>query len=1157
MIQAQLSHTTEFLRLSAAAQTPGACALFGLPPSGRAVMYAALAEQLQRTLCVVTPGEAEATRFAEDLSALGVPAAVFPYRDYLLRTIDGTGRESEYRRLSVLGGLVSGRLKAVCLSAEALLQFTVPRDEFCTNTMTLRPGQSIPRDTLLQKLFDAGYVRRPQVDGPGQFSLRGDILDLYAPDMRRPARIEFWDDEIDTIAAFDLVSQRRDKNLSKVYLSPAREVLFGSTSATLAALRAALDETPARKRTRMEACMQNDLSLLEADIMPEAMDKYLGIRYPKPATLLDYFTSDSVLLVLDQPADLREAQRATQMRRNTELEGLLADKVICPGLDVFYETEDYLLAACDRFSTVCAENFMRSMPDIRLKELVDAPAHQLPGWGGDVANLLDELEPLLQQGFSAVCMAGTPQAADALAADLKAKRLTVVREGEPAPGTVLVRTGHLTAGCSFPFAKAAVFSSRRHGLEETDTPAPKKRRKDAYTSLDDIHNGDYVVHQDYGIGVYEGIQRMRDAGAVKDYLVIRYANNDTLYVPVTQLDQLSRYTAAADGDIKVKINRLGGTEWTKTRKKVHKAAEEMAKELVELYARRRKAQGHAFPPDDSLQTDFENRFEYEETGDQLRSAEEIKRDMEKPNPMDRLLCGDVGVGKTEVALRAAFKCIASGKQCAILAPTTLLAWQHFNTILSRFEPYGFRVGLLNRFRSAKQQKQTLYELSTGKIELIVGTHRLLSKDVHFKDLGLVIVDEEQRFGVKQKERLKEAFIGVDILSMSATPIPRTLSMALNGIRDMSTIEEPPIERRPVETYVLEYDGRIIAEAIRKELARGGQVYYLHNRVGDIESTAEKIRQLVPQARIDVAHGQMDEATLNGVWQRLLNNEIDVLICTTLIETGVDVRNCNTLIIEDADYMGLAQLYQIRGRVGRSGRKAYAYFTFHRDKVLSDDAAKRLSAIREFTNFGSGFRIAMRDLQIRGAGNLLGHSQSGHIESVGYDLYVKLLNQAIRAAKGEAPRLDKSDCRIAIKVDAFLPENYITQLSGRIEAYKRIAGILNAEDAQDVIDELVDRYGDPPKSVESLVAVSLARVTAAAAGVTDVRQAGNDLVLTLERLAPAAGARVQKGLPDNRVQVGAAPNPSLSIRLRPGDRPLELLNRALALLQAPAAEKKSS
>lgn len=1140
--------TQEHKKLIGALSGKGASALFGLPSAGRAQVYAALSRELGRPLCIVTPGEAEATRFAADLNTLGVPAAVFPARDYVLRPIEGTAREYEYRRLAVLGDLVGGRLQAVCVPVEGLTQFTTPKEDFCRNTRTLHPGDSIPREELNTMLLDAGYVRRDRVEGPGQFSIRGEILDLYAPEMKAPVRVEFWGDEIDTMHTFDLATQRRDEAVEKIYLSPAREVLFGAPAQAAEALRAYWKRTRGKKRTAMEQVMAPDLAQLDAGILPVSMDKYLNVRYPQPATLLDYF--DDPLLCVEEPASVREAERAANYRRGEELSALFEDGVLCAGLDRLYADAGWLWTRTGQYRTLLAENFARSIPDQPLKEMVNAPAHNLPAWNGEVAALWEELEPLRSRGFAVTVLAGTARAAAGLAQDLRGRGCSVSTDPDvpPVPGLVQVLPGQLSAGCELPFARFALLTARAFGQSGTAKRKPK-RNKDALDSLTDITPGDLVVHQNHGIGRYAGIRRMEVQGVIKDYLRIEYAKGDALYVPVTQLDLLSRYTAPGDAE-NVKLSRLGGAEWAKTRKKVRAATELMAKELIELYARRKQAHGYAFPPDDTWQGDFEQRFAYDETPDQLTSAAEIKHDMEQPWPMDRLLCGDVGVGKTEVALRAAFKCVMGGKQCAILAPTTILAWQHFNTAMARMEAFPIRIGLLSRYRSAREQKETLRGLKDGTVDIVVGTHRLLSDDVKFKDLGLLIIDEEQRFGVKHKEKLKENFVGVDVLTLSATPIPRTLNMALSGIRDMSTIEQPPIERQPVETYVLEYDEGIIAEAIRKELARGGQVYYLHNRVDDIEQCAARVGKMAPGARVGIAHGKMTEEQISVVWRQLLDNEIDVLVCTTLIETGVDVRNCNTLVIENADHMGLSQLYQIRGRVGRSSRKAYAYFTFRRDAVLTEIAAKRLSAIREFTAFGSGFRIAMRDLQIRGAGSLLGHSQHGHMEAVGYELYVKMLNQAIAAAKGLPPEPDKSDCLVDVTADAYLPENYIPDAAGRIEAYKRIAAIESAEGAEDVLDELIDRYGDPPKCVQSLVDVSLVRVTAARAGIVEIVQKGENLILYSDVVGPAQLGKLMDTMP-HRVLYSAVGRPYISLHVLKGEDPLVILRDAVALLPGAA------
>ena len=1146
MYEALLKSTPEYQKIAESLHTPGPAALFGLPPAGRALLYAALQKDLGRLVCIVTPGEAEATHFADDLKALGLTAAVFPPRDFMLRPVEGAGREYEYRRLSVLGALAGGRLNAVCVPAEALLQYTVPRAEFIQNTLTLKPGMVYTREALVARLFAAGYVRRSQVDGPGQFSVRGDIVDIYAPDMRQPARVEYWDDEIDSMSSFDLLTQRRDGALEKIYLSPAREVLFGSTAETAEALRSAIKKARGKRRTALEKAAEADLSQLDSGLMPEAMDKYYGIRYPAPATLLDHL--DAPLFILDEVGGIRDAQKATEFRRSEELTGLLEEGVLCPGLDVLYQTMDDLVIAAQNHSTLLCENFLRGMNEFKLKDLINAEAFAAPNWNGDLASLREDLDPLIAQGYAVTLFAGTPKGAAALTRDLadKGYAVSMSRDVRPAKGILQVLPGHLTAGCTFPFAHAAVLSSRRHGLDEEAAAEAKKRKKNknALSSLSDIKPGDYVVHQSHGIGMYAGIQRLEVQGATKDYLKVQYSGSDVLYVPVTQLDLLSRYTAPGDEE-KVKLAKLGGTEWQRTRAKVKKATEEMAQELIELYARRRQATGYAFPPDGDWQRDFETRFDYDETDDQLHATAEIKQDMEKGYPMDRLLCGDVGVGKTEVALRAAFKCIMGGKQCALLAPTTLLAWQHYNTLLSRMEAFPVKIGMLSRFRTAKQQKETLRGLQAGSVDIVVGTHRLLSKDVKFHDLGLVIIDEEQRFGVQQKERLKDVCKSADILTLSATPIPRTLNMALSGIRDMSVIEEAPHDRHPVQTYVMEYDPGVISDAIKKELRRGGQVYYLHNDVASIERVAAGIRERVPEARIGIGHGKMSEQELSEVWRRLMEHEIDVLVCTTIIETGVDVPNANTLIIDNADRMGLSQLHQLRGRVGRSTRRAYAYFTFTRGKVLSEISQKRLAAIREFTEFGSGFKIAMRDLEIRGAGNILGGEQHGHMESVGYDMYLKLLNEAVAMMKGEAPENPVEECTVDMQVQAHIPESYIDSTALRLDVYRRIADIKTYEDSSDVVDELIDRFGEPPESVYGLIDIALLRNRATQLGITEVKQQANALLLYKDKFDMERVKRLIQGMP-NKVMLSAGSRPYISVALG-GKAPLTVLEDVLKVL----------
>ena len=671
-------------------------------------------------------------------------------------------------------------------------------------------------------------------------------------------------------------------------------------------------------------------------------------------------------------------------------------------------------------------------------------------------------------------------------------------------------------------------------------------------SYADLSAGDYVVHVNHGIGMFLGIESVTVEGVTRDYIKIKYAGTDMLFLPCDQLENISKYIGAKGEDGTLKLSRLGGAEWGKAKSQVKAAAKEMAKELIKLYAERQRRPGFAFAPDDDMQRDFEESFQYVETDGQLQAIKEVKQDMEQPRPMDRLLCGDVGFGKTEVAMRAAFKAVESGKQAAILVPTTILALQHYQTLLARLRGFPVRADMLSRFRSPKQQQETLRRLRRGEVDIIVGTHRMVSKDVVFKDLGLVIVDEEQRFGVAAKEKLKQLASGVDTLTLTATPIPRTLNMAMSGIRDMSVINEAPQDRHPVQTYVLEYDDHIITEAIRKELRRGGQVFYLHNRIDNIELTAAHLREELPEARIVTAHGKMSEEELSEIWQRLLEREIDILVCTTIIEAGVDVPNCNTLIIEDADRMGLSQLYQLRGRVGRSGRRAYAYFTFRRGKALSEISEKRLEAIREFTSFGSGFRIAMRDLEIRGAGNILGSAQHGQMEAVGYDLYLRLLGDAIREQKGEKP-VENLECLVDIQIEAHIPEKYIPSLAQRIDIYKKIAAIRTEDDWSDTMDELCDRFGEPPRSVAGLLDVALIRSRAAALGIREIDQRVGSLLFYSDRIDRGDLLALTKALP-GRVLMNAGAKPYLTVKLQKGQEPMAGIREVLTVLEAgrPAA-----
>ena len=831
---------------------------------------------------------------------------------------------------------------------------------------------------------------------------------------------------------------------------------------------------------------------------------------------------------------------------------LMEQGILFRGCSVYYDDFTELCRKFCRCQSVMMDTFTRSLSDVPVRELVQLSASQLSTWSGEYAILKDDIEDYMKTGFCCVIFAGTPRGAQALTEDLQKDFSAQLVRDVPSidPGRIYVLEGTLSAGMEYPQLKLAVISHAKTG---SSRKKPAKAKKGGIKNISDLNVGDYVVHVSHGIGIFEGIVKRDIHGVVKDYIKIRYAGSDMLFVPVTQLDLVTKYIGGKEDSV-VKLNKLNSAEWAKTRARVKKAVKDMADELIKLYAKREAAQGYAFGPDTDWQNDFERRFPYDETDDQLRCIQEIKDDMEKPSPMDRLLCGDVGFGKTEVAIRAAFKCVMDGKQCAVLVPTTILAWQHYQTFRKRMEGFPVKVDILSRFRTPREQEQVLEELRRGQVDIVVGTHRLVQKDVKFKDLGLCIIDEEQRFGVKHKESFKEMRNNVDVLTLSATPIPRTLNMAMSGIRDMSTIEEAPQDRQPVQTYVMEHDWGILVQAISKELRRGGQVFYLHNRVDTIDRCAATIQQFLPDATVVVAHGKMSEEQLSKVWKRLLDHEIDILVCTTIIETGVDVSNCNTLIIEDADRLGLSQLYQIRGRVGRSSRRAFAYLTVTKGKALTDVATKRLEAIREFTTFGSGFRIAMRDLEIRGAGNILGAQQHGHMEAVGYEMYLKMLSEAVAVAKGEKPEVQNTECLVDIRIGAHIPEDYIESLPQRIDIYKKIASVENEKDASDIIDELIDRFGTPPEAVKGLVDVSLLRNMAAGLGIREISQRTDSLLFYPETVDMQAASRLAAGL-KGRVMLNAGAKPYLAVKVAKGEKPVDTMRLALTMMAGEAPPAK--
>lgn len=1148
-LKAGMHKLPEYMQLRQAVESNALPAVAtGLSGIHKATIINALVQDTNKTALLLAADEAEAQRICQDLTSMGLRSFIYPTRDFTFRNVESASREYEHQRIQVLSRILKHDCDVVVACMDAALQYTIPPNELEGRMIELKKGQTVSLEQVVQSLVRCGYVRAEQIDGTGQFAVRGGILDFFTPDAPYPVRIEFWGDEIDTIGLFDLESQRRTETVDAIMLAPSVEVLVDNPSELADKIEKHASSLRGKTAPKAKEILQMECDQLRNGRHFHCADKYITMLYDRTATLLDYFSLNDTLVFVSEFHKGKERIRTTQWQWAEDVKEYLEEGVLCRGLDTYSGDWIYIQSQLEKRSTVCLEAFVRGTYEVPVRTLLNITARQLSVWGGSIALLEEDLQAMQSSGLTCIVLGGTEKTASNIATDLKEKGLSVVYMPDiseiPDKG-VIITTGTLSAGMEFP---AAGFGIITHGRHTGKAAAKKRKNKHAQElySLSELTVGDYIVHASHGIGVFEGIHKINMQGVVKDYIKVRYAKKDTLYVPVTQLDLVSKYIGPRE-DATVKLSKLGGQDWQKTKARVRAAVKDMAKELIRLYAQRMQAKGHAFSPDTEWQRDFEAHFEFEETEDQLRCIKEIKHDMELSSPMDRLLCGDVGFGKTEVALRAAFKCVSDSCQCALLVPTTILAWQHYQNISKRMEGFPVRIELLSRFRTPKQQEDILKRLKRGEIDMIVGTHRLVSKDVQFHNLGLLIVDEEQRFGVAQKERLKDSYKNVDVLTLSATPIPRTLNMALSGIRDMSVIEEAPHDRHPVQTYVLEHDQGIICDAIRRELRRGGQAYYLHNNVESIERVAASLQNQIPEAKVGFAHGKMTESELSEIWRKLLEQEIDVLVCTTIIETGVDVPNVNTLIIENADCMGLSQLHQIRGRVGRSSRRAYAYFTFTRNKILTEVAQKRLSAIREFTEFGSGFKIAMRDLEIRGAGNILGGEQHGHMETVGYDLYLKLLGEAVKMEKGELPSAPvDNECLVDMQVQAHIPERYIENLSQRLDIYRRIAGIKNQDDALDVLDELTDRFGKPPVSVQGLIDIALLRNMASQIGIFEVKQRDDYIMLyrepmNMEFLEPLI--KILKG----RVKLSAGNKPYVSVKVTGKETPLQTLKQVLEIL----------
>ena len=1123
--------------LDAARSGVGVVSLHGLSPVHRAHLAAALMTDLpERSFCALTRDEEAAKVFRRDVETLTeLPCALLPARDFVFHQIEGVSREYEQARIGALRAVSTGASRMLAAPAEAMLLRTMTPLALTASAIVLTLGGRQDPTALALRLADGGYTRCEQVEGPGQFALRGGILDVFPAGAEAPVRAEFFGDEIDSLGVFDPMTQRRSHNVEQAELLPAREALPRLAEGGTVGLEEQLRRLAGRKSCSdaLRRTLEDDAQRLSDGLDLPAADRYLPLIYPEFASGFSHLPRGTVFLLCDSAAVL-ESVRGLQHRQSEDLEALLESGILAPSKSGWSLDESQFKAALP--ACILLDSFLNA-GGFAPTRLLSLEVKQLPSYGGSLETAVRDLEDYLRLNYTLFALAGGKTRAQNMKLLLEQNGLPCVADPHQAgPGRVCVLPYPLSAGFEYPALRLAAVCEGA-GAGKPRRAHKRAARKDHLKSFSDLHPGDLVVHEHHGVGRFVGVERIQVDKVWRDYMKIAFAGTDFVFVPATGLDLVSKYIGAAEQSA-VKLSKLGGANWAKAKARAKKSAQDLAEKLIALYAARQKRPGFAFQPDDDWQRSFEEAFAFDETEDQLTCAQEIKADMQRTAPMDRLLCGDVGFGKTEVAFRAIMKCMLSNKQAAILVPTTVLARQHYLTALQRFSGYPVKIEMMSRYRTPKQLVEIARRVRSGQCDLLIGTHRILQKDVIFKDLGLLVVDEEQRFGVGHKERIKEMSLDVDVLTLTATPIPRTLNMALSGIRDMSVLEEAPMGRQPVQTYVLEQDEAILRDAIRRELARGGQVYYLHNRIESIDQTAGKLQQAFPDASVAVAHGRMSEEQMGDVMERTYAGQVDILVCTTIIETGVDIPNVNTLIIEDADNMGLAQLHQIRGRVGRSNRHAYAYFTYRRGKVLTEVQQKRLSAIREFAEFGSGFKIAMRDLEIRGAGNVLGSEQSGHLMNVGYEMYLQLLSEATSELKGEAPT--RTDCTADLLVSANLPSEYVSDAATRVDLYRRIAMISSRDDWLDMRDELLDRFGEPPRPALALLDIALLRADASRAGVYDIGQKNGSLLLHF-RPAALAGAAAACGLPAfrGRLLLSAGDAPYLSLRLKPAEDPLAL------------------
>lgn len=1082
--------------------------LHGLVPESTGPFVAALAAQRKCPVFVVSESAVKARAFTEELQNAGVARAyTYPEEELQFFKTDSTISPVSRQRLAVLQEVYAGGTMVVSTTLSALKRRIVPPRRYAESVVTLAVDTSVSEEEVIRKLVAMRYVRTTSVEHAGEFSVRGDILDVFPPASKLPYRIEFFDTDIERIHSFEVETQRSVDPHEKILLTPAENLLFTDADCkdVLSRMRVDLKQAEAvAKKHHLHPNLDKFYHLMDEletnnhVSNPDLAEAYLNDD--STAGLMDYLPDDAVIVLDDISRILETEKRRDALALDTYTTLAEQSEILKAHLSHRLTITD-VYEALGAYALVNLTQILKSVREFTPDALLQIRSMEAENFNNRWSEFTDALRWLQKQKKKIVLAVGSGKEALAerlLASDILFTNETPrIRFKDIKDGEILLSSLSLGHGFLLPDGNLHIISRTEiFGKEKKRKAVRRPRRKSDLLNYQDLAPGDYVVHEIYGIGEFLGTETIEYDGLKKDFIKISYKGADALYVPTDEMDLVTKYIGS--GGPKPRISSLGGSEWKRSKEKARKAVDAIAEDLLELYAKRSKVKGHAFAADSPWQQEFEESFLYEETPSQLRAAEEIKADMESSKPMDRLLCGDVGYGKTEVALRAAFKAVMDGKQVAFLAPTTILVQQHYQTMMDRFLSYPMRIEFLSRFKSAEKQKAVVKQIRQGSVDIVVGTHRLLSKDIQFKDLGLLIVDEEQRFGVKDKEKMKKIKENVDVLTLSATPIPRTLQLSLTGIRDMSLLEEPPEERYPTISYVMETDPVVLRDAIRRELDRNGQVYVVHNRVHDIHFAYERLQALVPEARIVVAHGQMSIRELENVMEQFVSGEADILLATTIIETGMDIANVNTLIVEQADRMGLSQLYQLKGRIGRSDRQSYAYFTYDRSKVLSEISEKRLKAIRDFTEFGSGYKIAMRDLELRGAGNLLGESQSGHIESIGYELYVRMLEEAVSCAKGEAKTVHAGDINVDVKVSAFIPDEYIPQSSDKIMMYRQIASIENEEEYSKIVEELLDRFGDPPESVENLLDIALIKRWASDLGFSRIKETKEAIELRYEK-----------------------------------------------------------